>query len=196
MRRFDNVYFENYAMLTIEYFCPELKGHFCRSDKPDLQNEIDSISIEVTSSESERSRKVNAFAQSKLIGKKPSVSETESFWGELYLEEGRVIAYSDTEALITPKTEEAIKEALCKKAQLFSQYQKFQHNGIYIFAPVWFTLDDVGSIKGLDHSPFDFLIINAQDVIVFIKHTQVLSFEIPSVQLKAFKETAFQLCNR
>jgi len=67
MNKFDTNYYERYAELTLYSFFPEWKSHFTRSDRPDLQNEIDDVGIEVTSSTPCRIREVASFG-ARLLG--------------------------------------------------------------------------------------------------------------------------------
>ena len=69
MEKYDNKYYERYAKLTIDNAFPEWELHFNNTDRPDLQNVIDGIGIEVTSSTPLRIRQADSYGTEHL-GKK------------------------------------------------------------------------------------------------------------------------------
>ena len=100
--KYDKKYYEEYAMLTLKYILPDYANNFVHLDKPDLQNEIDGIGIEVTKADHQYYFENINYGR-RYLGKKPTAEEINKFRGEFFLNEnGYVYAFSPTKGMITP----------------------------------------------------------------------------------------------
>lgn len=174
MNKFDKKYYERYAKLTLVNAFPVWGSHFSIEDRPDLQNEMDGIGIEVTSSTPSQIREVDSFG-AKLLGKKVSVEEEKKFRGQLLLTPERVAwAYSPTRGLINTNRSPQVVAAISNKRTVWEQkgYKVFRIRGLYVFSGTLFfddwMLEKVE--KSEDFSFFQIVIINAMDRICYYQN--------------------------
>ena len=169
MSKFDKHYYERYAELTLYNVFPEWESHFTRSDRPDLQNEIDDIGIEVTSSTPSTIRERQSYG-AKILGKKVSRTEEERYRGELFLTPERVVyAFSPTKGLTDADVSPQIISAITHKKSIWKDYKEYGKRGLYIFSGT--SLIDEELLKKIEESePFSFfqlVFINAIDRIYY-----------------------------
>ena len=165
VNKFDKHYYERYAELTLYNVFPEWKSHFSRSDRPDLQNVIDNIGIEVTSSTPSIIRE-NLSYGAKLLGGKVSKKEEERYRGELFLTSERdVYAFSPTRGLIDADLSPEIISAISHKCSKWKGYKEYSKRGLYIFSGT--SLFDKEMLKKIEESEsfsfFQIVFINALD---------------------------------
>ena len=191
MNKYDKHYFERYAELTLYSVFPEWNSHFTISDRPDLQNEIDNIGIEVTSSTPSRIREVSAFG-AKLLGEKVSIKDEKKFRGQLYLSSGKVAyAYSPTKGLVDADRSPEIISAIAHKRDIWKDYSDFRRRGIYIFTGTS-LIDDEMLDKIEKHESFSFfhmVFVNAIDKIYYYENGWKTK-EFTDEELSEFKKQA------
>lgn len=195
MNKYDKHYFERYAELTLYGIFPEWNSHFTRSDRPDLQNEIDDIGIEVTSSTPTRIREVAAFG-AKLLGGKVSIKDEEKFRGELYLTPERIAyAYSPTKGLVDADRCPEIVAAIAQKRSIWKDYKDFCTRGIYIFTGT--SLIDDKMLRKIEKSGafpfFHMVFINAIDRIYYKDNGNWKMKEFTDEELSEFKKQALEI---
>ncbi len=189
---YNKLYWEEYARLSLSVLFPEFHNHFFVSDKPDLQNNIENIGIEVTNATPEEYRERDAYA-TKYYGKMPTDKEITNFQGEFFFDKnGVVIGSSPTRGLVTPINYIDINHIIEEKKKKANNYTKFRTLGIYIFSPLFLLDTDVETISSMDTTPFDFLIINCQDVLYYIDKGEIKTNDISSEQMCLFKREALR----
>lgn len=166
---YDKYYYEEYARLTLgSIFLYPQENFFC-ADKPDIQNVVDGIGIEVTRAESKTIIEREKYG-SRFFGRKPTEKEIEKFDGEFFFREnGTVQAFSPTKDMANPSVFENISFALKFKKDKFDSYEKFNKMGLYCFSDCFDVGMDINKILSLNILPFDFLIITCCGVICIVK---------------------------
>lgn len=187
---YDKYYFEEYARLTLKFVFPYPQENFFCADKPDIQNKIDEIGIEVTRTESKTIIEREKYG-SRFMGKKPTEKEIKNFGGEfLFHENGTVHGFSPTIGMTDPHVFEDISFALKAKKKKFDSYIKFKKMGLYCFNN-WFDGKlDMNKILSLDMLPFDFFIIICNDTIYMLENGKYRYCVLSSDQLSNIKKTA------
>ena len=188
-------YYEKYAGLTLDIIFPKFKNNWCYLDKPDLQNEINDIGIEVTMAKSQTIGKIEAYGYEHL-GNKVSQKEIDNFRGEFFIDKktSKVYAFSPTKGLVTHKHIENIQGALQKKKLKFAsnEYKKYKQNGLYIFLVCVLNKNEINSLKNIAHAPFDFVILNCIDGIHYWSNQTVDSYKVSNEQLTEYKKKALE----
>lgn len=169
MNKFDKHYYERYAELTLYNAFPEWESHFTRRDRPDLQNEIDDIGVEVTSSTPSTIRENLAYG-ARLLGGKVSNKDEEQYRGKLFLTSERVAyAFSPTKGLVDADVSPQIISAISHKCSLWKEYKEFGRRGLYIFSGT--SLIDEEMLERIETSEsfsfFQMIFINAIDRIYY-----------------------------
>lgn len=172
MNRYDKHYFERYALLTLYCTFPEWEDHFVRSERPDLQNEIDGVGIEVTSSTPSRIREVEAFGQ-KILGKTVSSADEKRFRGDLFLTPERVaFAYSPIKGLEDSDKSPEIIFTISHKRDIWEGYKEFNVRGVYIFTGT--SIIDEEMLEKVEKSEafsyFQLVFINAMDKMYYYQN--------------------------
>lgn len=187
---YDKYYFEEYARLTLKFVFPYPQENFFCADKPDIQNKINEIGIEVTRTESKTIIEREKYG-SRFMGKKPTEKEIKNFGGEfLFHENGTVHGFSPTMGMADPHVFEDISFALKAKKKKFGSYKKFKKMGLYCFNN-WFDVNlDINKIAPMDISPFDFLIIMSGDTIHILENGKYKCFILSDNQLSNIKKAA------
>ena len=193
MNKFNKHYFERYAELTLYSVFPEWNLHFFKSDRPDLQNELDDIGIEVTSSLPAQIWEVNAFGN-KILGKRVSNEDKKSFAGELFLApEGVAYAFSPTRGLMDINKCNQILDAISHKRNKWKKYKSFRIRGLYVFTGTSAIDNDIlTKIEGSEaFSFFQLIFINAIDTIYYYKNGWKKK-AFTNEELSLFKNTALE----
>ena len=196
MNKYDKHYFERYAELTLYSVFSEWKSHFSKEkrDKPDLQNEIDDIGIEVTSSTPSYIREVEAFG-AKLLGGKISIKDEVKFRGQLFLSSERVAyAYSPTKGLVDTDRSSEIIDAIAHKRSIWKGYKEYRKRGIYIFTGTSLIEDDMLD-KIEKHESFSFfhmVFVNAIDRIYYFENSWQTK-EFSDEEMAKFKSGALEV---
>jgi len=172
MDKYDKYYYERYAELTLYSIFPEWTSHFTRSDRPDLQNEIDGIGIEVTSSTPSCIREAEVFG-SRRLGKEVSIKDERRFSGKFYLSSGRTAyACSPTKGLVDTDRSAEIIAAITHKCSIWKDYRVFSKRGIYVFTGT--SLIDYEMIDKIEKSEsfafFHMVFINAYDRLYYYEN--------------------------
>lgn len=191
MNKYDKHYFERYALMTLYSVFPEWDTHFTRSEQPDLQNEIDDIGIEVTSSTPSHIREAEAFGQ-KILGKTVSTIDEKRFWGDLFLTPDRVAyAYSPTKGLIDSDKSPEIISAIKNKRDIWEGYKEYNVRGVYVFTGTSIIDEEMLEkvVKSEAFSFFQLVFINAMDKMYYY-HNGWKKREFTDEELSDFKRKA------
>lgn len=195
MVKYDKHNYERYAKLTLDIAFPEWRMHFKKCDRPDLQDEIDGIGIEVTSSTPSYIRKADSYG-AELLGRKVSVEEEESFLGEFFLTPDRVaFAYSPTKGLVDSDRSPEIIASISRKRSVWKEkkYKDFCVQGLYIF--IGTAVFDDWMLEKIEKSKdfhfFQIVIINAMDRIYYYQDGWKKK-EFTDEELAEFKKKALE----
>lgn len=193
---YDKNYYEEYARLTLEDIFPYDLANFSHADKPDIQNKIDSIGIEVTRAECSSLIQTSQYAK-RFHGEKPSRKVIDRFHGEFFFnKKGIVIGHSPSKGFITPCTVEQIVFALKGKKKKCPSYEQFSKMGVYFFTSLFEINDqEIQELKALDISPYDFIIVNSGNLIYMIENHQIRQVNV-SKKLAKFKSAAKEYSSR
>ena len=182
--KFDNKYYEKYAILSLMYCYNNTWGSFILSDKPDLQNSYLDIGIEVTRAISEYEGMYNGIAN-KYFGKgfngeyiKKNIEEKfEKFRGEVSVIDDKTLI-SGHKGLCDFKThiDEIEKAIILKTCKLNNNYKTYNKNHLYLFTGTslvkdYDLKDKLKDIKEATLSykiSFDLLFINCLDKIFVV----------------------------
>ena len=169
MNKYDKHYYERYAELTLYNVFPEWESHFTRSDRPDLQNEIDDIGVEVTSSTPSKIREIQSYG-TKLLGGIVSSDEEKKFRGKLFLTPKKVAyAFSPTKGLLNVDISPQIISAISQKCSKWNGYKEYSRRGLYIFSGT--SLVDEEMLEKVEKSEafsfFQMVFINTIDRIYY-----------------------------
>ena len=184
-------YHEEYARLTLGFLLPYSINNFFCTDKPDIQNEADSIGIEVTWAGTQDHMKSQSYGY-KYLGLIPSLKERSNFMGEFYSKEGKVYGFSPTKCLISPSdvTINGIKTAIIKKIKKCRSYSKFNEMGLYCYIDYSINDIELKDIMKLEISPFNFLMVNTMNEIYLIKNNTYKCHKITGNELARIKKQA------
>lgn len=200
---FDTQYEENYARLTLKYIYPKTHFNFICDDKPDIQNNVEKIGIEVTIATSEHEAISNAFFN-KICGKNLSIKEITQLALKMYhcknkeelpcyVNDG---VFSPSKGLITPAAflQNIINASKSKQAKM-DNYNKesWKQIGLYLFTLMYFEEYEIISIlpELVVSSDFDFYIINVLGDLYYIhKNAKYNKYIISDDDLKIFKKNA------
>ncbi|MBR6040436.1 MAG: hypothetical protein IKP38_08155 [Clostridia bacterium] len=191
MDRYDKHYFERYALLTLYSVFPEWEAHFTRCERPDLQNETDSIGIEVTSSTPSYIREVDSYGQ-KLLGKEVSEKDEKRFRGDLFLTADRVaFAYSPIKGLEDSDKGPEIISSISHKRDIWEGYKEFDVRGVYVFTGT--SIIDEEMLKKVEKSDafsfFQLIFVNAMDKLYYY-HNGWKKKEFTDEEMARFKKAA------
>lgn len=189
---YNKKFYEKYAQLTLELILPYPIENFILVDKPDIQNNIDSIGIEVTHTDQPEHFEMSRYGEN-CFKKTKDGEIIRNFKGEAFFNhDGVCYAFSTTKGLITPRFFEDIAKTLKKKKQKIDSYKRFQKNGLYCFSEFMVLEDDIKEIQLLDLHPYDFLIVNAYDIIYLIKDKEYILHKITQSELYDFKKKSLE----
>ena len=196
-------YSEEYARLTLQ-FCGFNKDNFENINKPDLQNNIDGIGIEVTQAiSSDEGYFINIC--NKYFGKNMSPKEfkqkadvkSDKFKGVVFDNPGPLtisrLSYSRGDSI------EIIRERIIEKINLSEKYKKFQNLGLYIFALyVWPSqeIEMKKEIYKINICPFNFVIIMTSFNMFIFKDSKFESFKINDDERIIIHEKALEHSKR
>lgn len=189
----DRVYFEMYARLTLVKLFPEWAVNLKNMDKPDLQDEIDSIGIEVTSSTPAKTREIESYGL-KRLGKEVTLVEVENFDGEMYMYPGtknKLLSFSSTKGgLFTPNYSYEIEQILVQKMLKQETYKRYKNNDIYIFTGSSIVLEsDINTEKIRSFlTYFNRIYINCLDHIFVLSSKGIDRYDFTNDDLKNFKQ--------
>lgn len=198
----DKKYYENYARISlIEIYNKNLINAKLK-DKPDIQDEINNIGIEVTRSEL-KNECIASSITNKFFGKNLSLSELElcikrdfkTFDGAIGEIDG-VNYISPSKGMIDYRVKiDKIVASIIKKAKKFEKnYTKFKENDLYIFTvDSCITYSDIEKVmenEAIKKCPFDNIFINCIDKIYICNKRNIKEIKISSVQLRKFKKEA------
>ena len=192
MNIYNKHYFERYARLTLYSVFPEWKPHFSIIDRPDLQNELDDVGIEVTSSTPSHIREVASYG-AKLLGEKITIENEEKFRGKLFLDSERVAyGYSPTKGLVDADKSPEIIAAISHKCDIWNGYKEFHLRGIYVFTGTSLIDDEMlkNIVKSEASSFFNLVIINAIDTLYYFLKGSWTRIEFSDEELADFKKKA------
>lgn len=181
---------EIYAKLLLSI--TDLPQHFELSDKPDLQNIIDDIGIEVTRAETtEEGQFRHLWCQH--VGKGLSSNEfKEKLRNPKYKQQ--VIPNCDGMAadLHCGLMDDFIiqfMDHLYKKSKKFNQYTKFKQNGLFVFTDIYFRYEEIHKIQNkIKESDlrFDFYIIFTQEELYIIDSNKIVKYPVTQEQRHCF----------
>lgn len=193
-KKYSSSYFEEYARLTLLDIAPEWATNLVRSDRPDLQNDADSIGIEVTSSTPGIQREISAYGN-RMLGKEITQKEIDCFHGEFFCEQGKVCAFSPTKGLCTIQYVKEISDSICAKISKAKNYKQFGINGLYIFTGTSLIDDvDLEELAALDVMRYyDFVYLNCIDIIYRFQNKSYEKFEISNERLVFYKKEALKI---
>ena len=201
----DKKYYENYARISLIGLYNKNLLNAKLEDKPDIQDEISDIGIEVTRADL-KNECMAASITNKFFGKNLSLDELEAciksdfktFDGKIGEIEG-VNYISPSKGMIDYKSKlDKIIDAIANKTKKFKEnYTKFKENDLYIFTmDSCITLSDIKKIMKneiISRCPFDNIFINCIDRIYICNKREIKEIEISSAQLKKFKKEAINL---
>jgi len=191
---FDKHYFEEYARLSLVEIFPWGRNLIC-SDKPDLQDEIDDIGIEVTSSSPQEQQKLTAQGI-KLFGTHASGQDIKKYGGIIHINPNRVVdSFIPGNGLAsTDKVVFEIQLALNKKREKIINYKDFCQMGLYVFCDtVTNAIEDSHIMKrifAIDYSNFDFVFLQWEDFLITIRQSQNNIFRLNTEQLARIRQQA------
>lgn len=189
---YDKEFFEKYACASLEFFYGDKLQNFINSECPDLQDEKDSVGIEVTRGISQYIGKISRLANECMEKNLPLEQKfsranrmfRKNFLGVIHESGAFVIADpqngEDSYELHIRQIIEKIKVKIEKLEKL---YKKFDWNCLYVFSEyplkskqIWVLADlmnaenliqyDIYFINALDR----IFVINAKDNFNFVKH--------------------------
>ncbi len=192
-------YYEKYAKISLVYVYNKKLINAELKDKPDIQDKVNDIGIEVTRSELNQECLADSISN-KMFGKKLSIEEIKlrvsnefkTFNGALGKIEG-VNFISPFNGMIDYKTKlDRIVCAIESKTEKFKEnYIKFNENDLYIFTnDSCITYSDIEKVINdikIENCPFDVIFINCIDKIYICKNKQIKEILISDNQLKKFK---------
>lgn len=192
---YTNIYYEEYARLSLQYLPSFNYNHFVCHDKPDLQNKVDNIGIEVTRLISFKEAEYESVIR-EIFGKNLTYDDIKDnkklnspkFMGRIY-NINNVIANSygkglrNTDAYIIQCI-----ECIKRKCQKMKTYKRFNKNGLYIFMETAIGIEYLTRayqfIDELSQS-FDFYIFNFIDTLQLydLKSGQSSQFEVSKLNI-------------
>lgn len=183
-KKFDNKYYEKYAMLSLVYCYNNTWNSFILSDKPDLQNSCLDIGVEVRRAISEYEGMcngiVNKYFNKGLNGefiKNEIEQKFKKFKGEVSVFDGKAVV-SEHKGLYDSKIhlDEIKKAIILKTCKLNDNYKIYNKNHLYLFTGTslvkdYDLKDKLKDIKEATISykiSFDLLFINCLDKIFVV----------------------------
>lgn len=198
---YDKIYFEKYALLSI-VDCLQLDlENFQLLDKPDLQNDTDSIGVEVTRAITQHVGFTNALTN-KHFGKGKSgkliKQEIEKmfpdFKGSVMVIPGDIATISSSKGMDDTQNRLVVAEnSIMEKSSKLKDYKLFNKNYLYLFLETSIFEDD--EIQSFTNrisqvTKFDGFLINCIDKIHFYENGENRVFEISDNKLKEYKHRA------
>lgn len=198
---FDKEFYEKYACASLKFFYEDLQENFFLADCPDIQNDKDSIGIEVTRGISEYSGKYSRLFQD-CIEKNLNLEERYSRANRMFRNNFLGIMHEYNSFVINnPQYEndyyelhirKIIEKIKIKIEKLEKIYKKFDWNCLYIFAEYPFKSNHIWVLSDLmcaeNLTQYDIYFINALDRIYVINARDNFNF-------KKRKYTAAELCD-
>lgn len=203
-RKYDKVFYENYARLSLKYIYSDVHDFICK-DKPDLQNLEKGIGIEVVRAITEDEGNYLSFIN-EIANKNLTVEQKEIRMAKRLHKQKENISCeffnggsSPSKGLVTPSAylENVLKWNKEKNTKI-SDYKLggWKQLGLYIFTFQDNTEQEIRTIipKLCTESEFDFYIINAIDELYYIKKNQdYFKYLVSYDDMKFFKSEAFTL---
>lgn len=203
-RKYDKVFYENYARLSLKYIYSGVHDFICK-DKPDLQNLKEGIGIEVVRAITEDEGNYLSFIN-EIADKHLSIEEKEIRMSKrLHKKKDNISCEffnsgsSPSKGLVTPLAYlDNILKWNREKNSKISDYKLggWKQLGLYIFTFQDNTEQEIRAIipKLCTESEFDFHIINAIDELYYIKKNQdYFKYLVSYDDLKSFKSEAFTI---
>lgn len=198
---FDKRYFEKYALLTIADCLNLNRNDFKIQDKPDIQNDVDSIGIEVTRAITQHQGFTIALANKHFGKGKSGIAIKKEIEGKHPDFKGSVTIIDEDIAVISPSkgmtdTQDHLivaREAILDKEIKRKDYKVFDKNYLYLFLETSiFGEDEIAAfISDLAKEvTFDGFYINCIDKIFFYEYEEIRVFEITYQRLKEYKDEA------
>lgn len=194
-------YFERYARLSLQYLPFLDYQKFNCDDNPDLQNETDSIGIEVTRLILPQKAEYESIIN-RIMGKGLKYDDIKNderikpprFKGKIHNINGIITSYygkglTNTDSYVT----ECI-ECIKKKCQKMKKYKKFDKKGLYIFMETAIGTEYLTKvyqqIDKIDNG-FDFYLFNFIDTLYLYNHRKQ-TFYYQVTNLKDLKKMALE----
>ena len=197
---FSKLYYERYAAITIADFFSLNIENFKNKEMPDIQNEVDSIGVEVTQAITQHEGYVSKI-RSKLFNKGHTGQEKQKIIESQYKKFNGGIMLINEIALISDykhlrDTFESLKtteKALIKKSGKYEIYKKFDKNYLYIFLEnASFLESEIKEFlnKQINDTLYDGILLNTIDKLYFCNQ-ESFSFKFyESDELIRFKSWA------
>lgn len=175
-------YFEKLAQLKTKFIFPE--WGFELGDRPDLQDEVHNVGIEVTIAQNTDdgifSSEWNKYAGTGITSNDFITKLRKKCFQEQVIPNAEHMAcikvYNNINVLI-----EKIISAIKIKTDKFSDYKKFKKNGLFIFCPEPLWEEQFSTLKQLiyeENYPFDFFIISMINKMILIENNELKIYEI------------------
>lgn len=202
-QKFNTKYNEIYAMLTLKYIYSDTYLNFICDEKPDIQNHIEKIGIEVVNAASKSEFIFNAFFN-EINGKNLSIKEKKQKALKMYhckKEEnlpcyiGEIIL-SPLKGLFTPSAflKEIINASKYKQLKIKNYNKQYWNQlGLYIYTLMHFEEYEIKTIlpELVLSSDYDFFIINVLGDLYHVqKNLEYNKYIISNNDLKTFKQKA------
>ena len=136
---YNNLYFEIYALMSLDFAYPWYSQYMFKSERPDWQNDVSNIGLEITQATNKHLGYTRAFTN-KYLGKNRAEipdKEINSFWGELFFDDkDKLFATSDSRGLVEGTRHIALAiNSVGNKLQLLNSphFHRFSENELYLF---------------------------------------------------------------
>lgn len=196
--KFNKAYYEKYALLTIADCLHLNADNFRILDKPDLQNDMDSIGVEVTRAITQNEGFTIALTN-KHFGKGKSgksikqeiENEFPVFNGNVMVISGDIAAISPSKGMVDTQNHLVVAEnSILEKLRKFKGYKLFSKNYLYLFLETSIFEDDEihNFVERLTlKTKFEGFLINCIDKIHYYENGDHRVFEISDNKLKEYK---------
>lgn len=202
--KYDKQYYERYALLTI---CDILKINVENfensSDQPDLQNNFDSIGIEVTRAITDHEGYTNALSNKHFGQNKSGKAIKEEILASKQIFKGSIFVMDNDVAVISPSKGltdfnshlETARRSIDIKSEKQKSYKKFKKNYLYLFlGHSLFSKKMINEFLSneIQKTNFDGIMINCIDRIYFLEKSKFKVFKINENELEYYKLNSFK----
>lgn len=204
--KYDKLYYEKYALLSLCYILGLNTNDFEQKDKPDLQSEKYSMGIEVVRAITDQDGLTQSLVQryfgkgipgEKVVKEVIANNKKGKFKGYVTSIDGVAVISSTNGFHDGALHKVRIIEKIEKKTRKFQKYKHFKNNGLYCFAETGILneTDYPDIIKACQESPFSIVIINCIDFILYWEFYEntFKRFDIPTEVLKAWNQKALSI---
>lgn len=191
-------YWESYALCSLE--ACGFPASFVKCDKPDLQDHVNGVGIEVVQSMSSEEG-IFRYMWNSSIGIGLTSNEFAERLSNPHLKARVVRDMPGMVAITSGDANDLIIEILDtieKKSALFANYTKFNKNGLYLFSHYLLPeqMENLMKVVSEKRYPFDFYIINLMNKIYVLNMNEktVKAYNISREELQQIKSKAAAMC--